>query len=87
MAMAKEMARLYSEKFSAYFYVPVEPHVPLIDDGIRSTDPGYQRKLDTTLRRVLSELMPSFTEIRGTLEQRVAEALGEIDRITGGSSG
>jgi len=83
MAMAREMARLYSEKFAAYLYVPIEAHVPMIEDGVRSTDLTYQKKMDVTLRRVLGELMPSFVEIRGTVEQRVSDALAEIDRASG----
>jgi nicotinamide riboside kinase len=79
MNMVREMARLCAEKFSAYFYVPVEPHVPIVDDGVRSTDPIYREQIDAAIGRVLREFVPSYVEVKGTVERRVTTALAAID--------
>ena len=82
MSMAKEMARLCAEKFTAYFYVPVEAHVPITDDGVRSTDPVYRGRIDAAIGRVLREFMPSYIEVKGTIDQRVTIALEAIESIS-----
>jgi hypothetical protein len=81
MNMARAAARMVAEKFSVYFYVPVEDGVPLEDDGLRSTDAVFQADLDRAVVRVLGEFVPWAKEVRGTVDERTALALAVIDAL------
>ena len=81
MPLAEEIGRLCSEKFDSYFYIPVEAFVPLEADGVRSTDPVYRERIDAAIKGVLREFVPTYVELRGTVEDRAAVALNEVDRL------
>jgi len=83
MEMSREMARLCAQQFDIYFYIPVEPHVKIVNDGIRSTDPLYRDQIDVSICKVIREFAPQFVELRGTVEERVRKALLTIETLHG----
>ncbi|MFL9829098.1 AAA family ATPase, partial [Rhodoplanes sp. SY1] len=76
--MAGEVSRICADKFNAYIYVPIESHVPVVNDGVRNTDLEYRRRIDVAIHQALKEYIPWFVEVRGSLEERVQSALDAI---------
>lgn len=73
--VAKQLLR----RVDVYFWIPVENHLGLEDDGVRSTDRQYQLALDRVMRETLSSVRDDIVEVRGSREERVAQALVAID--------
>jgi hypothetical protein len=62
--------------YDQVFYLPVEFSVA--DDGYRLIDPKYQLAVDRALKTVLESWHQNYTEIRGTKDERLAQALALI---------
>lgn len=62
-------------KFSAYDLVLYLPsgQFPIEDDGLRSTDAGFQEAIDERIRDLLEKHKIPFVRIVGSLEERLAE--------------
>lgn len=58
------------------FYLPIE--FPIEDDGIRSTDPKFQRAIDERYRQILTERQIPYHILNGSVEARVKQALNII---------
>lgn len=58
------------------FYLPIE--FPIEDDGIRSTDPEFQRKIDERYKNVLNEWDIKHEVISGSIEDRLQKILEKI---------
>ena len=76
--MAREVGRLCSNKFDLYFYIPVEESVPLVNDGVRSTDHNYRLAIDISIIHVLRRNLHNITELRGSIDDRVNKAFQAI---------
>ena len=68
-------------QYSHVFYLPIE--FPIVPDGLRPLDPGFQREIDERMLGLLRDHAVSYRTLSGSVEQRlnglsdaVAEALG-----------
>lgn len=59
-------------KYDLFIYLPIE--IPLVDDG-RSMDPVFQEKIDKEYLKVLGEFGISYFQVRGSVKNRVRDAL------------
>lgn len=55
------------------FYLPIE--FPLIDDGIRYSDPEFQKKYDEKIREIITRYSLYYDSITGTVEKRAKTVL------------
>jgi len=53
-----------------YCYFPIEFDV--VNDGVRSLDEGYRKRVGDTILNTLKALDIPYVEIRGTVEERIA---------------
>jgi GTPase SAR1 family protein len=74
--MMQQLMRWYVRDVDFYFYVPVE--FPLIGDGIRSTDVGYQAVVDRAIQSLLVELRVRFVLVGGSLDDRKRTVMDTI---------
>jgi predicted MPP superfamily phosphohydrolase len=61
LELARQLAIACASRMDAYFYIPYPD---------QSSDP-YSRRLDTSIWTVLTRLIPSFTRLDGSLEDRI----------------
>jgi len=59
--------RLLRAKYDKIFYIPIE--FPIKDDGVRSTDTDFQKKIDDTIKEILKTI-PHII-IKGTKKERL----------------
>lgn len=52
-------------------YFPIE--FDLVDDGVRSLDPTFQKEIDKNIQNLLKEYDLTFYTIRGSVEQRLKQ--------------
>jgi nicotinamide riboside kinase len=64
------------KNYDLIIYVP--PEFPPEDDGFRGTDRGQQLEVDIYIRAFLALTEPSFITVKGTMEQRLKEAISAI---------
>lgn len=62
--------------YDLIFYLPIE--FSLEDDGLRSLDPEFQKKVDREFRGLLKKKKIKFVEVQGTVKERVRKALSHI---------
>jgi len=77
--LMKEIIRYFVDKNAKYdivFYMP--PEIPLEEDGVRSIDPEFQRKVDAHYREVLDERGIKYITITGSVKERVKKALEHL---------
>ncbi len=60
-------------KYDRVFYLPIE--FPLEDDGVRSTDPVFQKAIDKSFKEYLDSTKVKYYRLTGSVEDRVKEAL------------
>ena len=58
--------------------VPLSEDLPLVEDGVRSTNPEYRKAVDEMIRRLAGGL-PEVLEVRGGTDERVGQILGRVD--------
>ena len=58
--------------------VPLSEDLPLVEDGVRSTNPGYRKAVDEMIRR-LAGGFPNVLEVGGDTGERVKDILGRVD--------
>lgn len=58
--------------------VPLSDDLPLVEDGVRSMNPGYREAVDQMIRQ-LAEGLPNVLEVRGGREERVQQILERVD--------
>jgi len=66
-------------KYDAICYV--EPELPLIDDGIRSTDKDFYDKVIQNFEILISEFRIPVYRISGSVEERTKQVLKIIDSV------
>lgn len=69
--------RLYKAKYDIILYIP--PEFPIEDDGFRSTDSDFQKKIDQEILKILKEY--KYYTIKGTREERLLQALEIIKNL------
>lgn len=62
---------LNQKSFGIIIYFPIE--FELVDDGVRSLNPDFQRFIDNEIKDILDEYQLSFYTIRGSVEQRLKQ--------------
>lgn len=62
--------------YDLIFYLPIE--FALEDDGLRSLDPEFQKKVDREFRWLLKKKKIKFVEVKGSVKERVRKALSHI---------
>jgi predicted ATPase len=67
---------LSKAQYDVIFYLPVE--FPIEDDGIRSTNIDFQKKIDDTIKFILKSSPFKWYEIRGTKEERLNKVLDKL---------
>jgi len=53
--------------------------VPLVDNGIRNTDRIMRKEINTLIIKVLKELNYSYTEVKGSITERVDKIIKTLD--------
>lgn len=51
------------------FYFPIE--FPVVDDGFRSKDEEFRKKIDENIKNILNSRHIPYIEVRGTVEERL----------------
>ena len=74
----REATRIATGALTLLVVVPVSRNVPLLDDGVRSTDADYQGAVDRVIRRLGSDF-PRVLEVDGDRQDRVDRILASID--------
>lgn len=76
------IARLHlRSQYTHVFYLPIE--FPIVPDGLRPLDPGFQREIDERMLRLLSDHAIRYRTLRGSVEERLrtlAHAVAEDGR-------
>lgn len=62
---------LNQKSFGIIIYFPIE--FELVDDGVRSLNPDFQRFIDNEIKDILDKYQLSFYTIRGSVEQRLKQ--------------
>jgi len=57
-------------EYDYIFYISPEG-VPLEDNGVRTTDMEYRKKIDKEIQRILKERAPNHIQLSGTTEERI----------------
>lgn len=65
-------------RYNVLLYLPIQ--FPLRRDGFRTTDPGYQRRLDTSIRTLLTQVDVPVVRLDGSRNERIRGALDAIHR-------
>lgn len=60
-------------KYDFIFYLPIE--FPIEDDGLRSTDTEFQKKIDNKMFEIKTAFEPFIIEVRGSVAERVEKIL------------
>jgi len=71
--MADEFEKLASNLVKEYdyiFYISPEG-IDIEDNGVRTTDVKYRKKIDIEIKRMLNKYYPQFIELKGTTEERI----------------
>ena len=71
--MADEFENLASNLVKEYdyiFYISPEG-IDIEDNGVRTTDIEYRKKIDIEIKRMLSKYYPQFIELKGSTEKRI----------------
>ncbi|MHB8671735.1 MAG: AAA family ATPase [Acidimicrobiales bacterium] len=86
---SREIATLeLRARYDHVFYLPVE--FPIVLDGLRPDDTGFQADIDSRMRRLLDAHGVSHLTLAGTVEERqeqVRAAVGPVARPTGSPPG
>lgn len=67
---------LSKAQYDIVFYLPIE--FPIEDDGVRTTDKEFQKKIDEAVRFILKSSPFKWYEIRGTREERLNKVLDKL---------
>ena len=70
---------LTNARYDLIFYLPIEFSIP--EDGLRSLNEDFQRKVDKEFRKLFLENNLDYTVIRGSVRNRLNEALKRISSI------
>lgn len=65
-----------AKKYDLLVYVP--PEIPLVDDGVRSTDKDYQEEMAWLIGVLLYVWGERRIAVTGSLEERVAQVVREV---------
>jgi len=65
--------------YDAIIYVSPEG-IDIEDNGVRTTDPIYREKIDTTIKEMLKEFPPKkLITVKGTTEERIATIISQLN--------
>lgn len=65
----KELKKFSEENRGiVYFYFPIE--FPIVEDGVRSTDEGYRRRVDESIVAIADMLRIPLIRVEGNVEER-----------------
>lgn len=67
-------------RYDHVFYLPVE--FPIVLDGLRPDDPGFQADIDSRLRRLLETHDVSHVTLTGTVEERQEQVRSTVGATT-----
>ncbi len=76
------VARMVLSLIQVYFFIPVEPWLPLVDDNVRETDKEYQMILNRVMWQTLTSLRKDIVVIKGSREARVSRAIAAMETIS-----
>jgi hypothetical protein len=78
---AREIALLdLRARYDHVFYLPIE--FPIVLDGLRPDDPGFQADIDRRIRHLLESADVSFRAVTGSVEERqeqVRRTVGAVE--------
>jgi nicotinamide riboside kinase len=82
MALWDECVRLAERSlrssYSHVFYLPIE--FPIVLDGLRPDDPGFQKEIDERIVGLLEGHGISYVTLKGSVEDRVAQLEGDLQQ-------
>lgn len=65
--------------YDAIIYVSPEG-IDIEDNGVRTTDPTYREKIDTTIKEMLKEFPPKkLITVKGTTEERIDTIISQLN--------
>ena len=65
--------------YDAIIYVSPEG-IDIENNGVRTTDPVYREKIDTTIKEMLKEFPPKkLITVKGTTEERIATIISQLN--------
>ncbi len=70
---------LKNAHYDLMFYCPIE--FSLADDGLRSLNKNFQKKIDINFRSFLAMFNLGYIELRGNKEARLNKAINEIHKF------
>ncbi|MBA3047418.1 AAA family ATPase [Patescibacteria group bacterium] len=73
----REITERAVRKYDVVIYLP-SGEFPIEDDGVRSTDPKFQAKIDELIVEILHDFNIKYTRITGGKEERYQKALKAI---------
>ncbi len=84
MALWDECVRLAERRlrstYSHVYYLPIE--FPIVLDGLRPDDPGFQKEIDHRILGLLRSHSVSYTTVTGSIEERVARIEADLEEGT-----
>ena len=75
-----EISKKASKNYDYVIYLP-SGEFPIEDDGVRSTDPKFQKDIDSIIIRLLKDFEIKYTTITGDREERYRKALEALKDI------
>ena len=69
----KDISRRAASKYDLVIYLPAG-EFPIEDDGVRSTDPEFQKGVDKLILEILNDFGISYVKITGNKEERYNQA-------------
>jgi len=67
-----------TENYTHVFYLPIE--FPIVPDGLRPIDPGFQSDIDRRLLDLLRSHSVDYQTLRGSVEERVRALVDAVER-------
>lgn len=75
----KIRTELNKNRYDVIFYIA--PEFPIEEDGLRSTDIKFQKKIDSKIRRILKLGNLNWHKLNGTREERVDQVFKHLTSI------
>jgi len=66
----EELASHMIKEYDYIFYISPKG-VSIEDNGVRTTDSEYRKKIDKEIYRILNQRYPQYVELSGTTEERI----------------
>jgi len=80
LQVLNDIAKKAVANYNLVIYVPAG-EFPIEDDGVRSTDPKFQKEIDRLVVDILNEFGVSYIKISGNREERIGKVLEIVENL------